>query len=53
MEDWGYVGNDDETGFMYGETLTESGQTGIRTTNGKGSWKDKDALVSLTIKPAN
>jgi len=51
MEYWGYVGNSDETGFLYGELLTSSGETGVRTTNGSGSYDNKDALVSLTIKP--
>ena len=50
---FGYVGNSDETGYLFGALLTESGETGILTTTGKGASAKKDALISLTIKPKN
>jgi hypothetical protein len=51
MEDWGYVGNSDETGFMFWAILTTTGATGIRTTNGPGASFNKDIIISITIKP--
>lgn len=51
MTTFGYVGNSDETGFLYGGILTADGATGVRRTNGPGASGCKDALVSITIKP--
>ncbi len=51
MTTYGYVGNSDETGFLYGATLTADGSTGVRRTNGPGGSGCKDALISITIKP--
>ena len=51
MTTYGYVGNSDETGFLYGATLTADGSTGVRRTNGSGGSGCKDALISITIKP--
>ncbi len=51
MSTFAYVGNSDETGFMYGGILTQDGPTGVRRTNGPGASGCKDALVSLPIKP--
>lgn len=48
---FGYVGKSDETGFLYGKTLTSTGETGTMKTSGAGASSCKDALVSLTIKP--
>lgn len=51
MEDWGYVGKSDETGFLFGAVLTASGPTGVRTSRGPGASDAKDGLISLTIMP--
>lgn len=51
MSTFAYVGNSDETGFMFGGILTQDGPTGVRRSNGPGASACKDALVSLTIKP--
>jgi hypothetical protein len=51
MSTFGYVGNSDETGFLFGSILTADGPTGVRRTNGPGASGCKDALVSITIKP--
>jgi len=48
---FGYVGNSDETGYLFGGTLTSTGETGIMETRGRGAADCKDALISLTIKP--
>lgn len=51
----GYIGKSDESGFLFGEVLKASGQTGTRITTGSGAEKGgqycKDALISITIKP--
>ena len=51
MATYGYVGNSDETGFLYGAILSADGPAGIRRTTGPGASSCKDALISVTIKP--
>lgn len=48
----GYVSDSDEAGFLFGGLLSSSGQTGAMETVGDGGPNCKDALVSLTVKPA-
>ncbi|MCU0665244.1 MAG: SUEL-type lectin domain-containing protein, partial [Myxococcota bacterium] len=48
---FGYVSQSDEAGFLFGGILTSAGETGAKKTHGDGGYSDKDALVSLTIKP--
>ena len=47
----GYVGQSDEAGFLFGGTLSRTGETGRMTTRGSGGPDCKDALVALTIRP--
>ena len=49
---FGYVYGSDETGFLYGKVLTKDGRTGDQTTKGSGDSSSKDAMLSITIKPA-
>ena len=50
---FGYVSNSDEAGFLFGGTLVSTGDTGTMKTHGDGASENKDALVSLTIKPGS
>lgn len=45
-----YVSGYDEAGFLYSKELTNEGETGIRTTEGDGRDKCKDALISLVVR---
>ncbi|RMF18842.1 MAG: hypothetical protein D6758_03340 [Gammaproteobacteria bacterium] len=49
----GYVSHSDEAGFLFAKQLTEDGPTGEIRTRGPGGPRCKDALISLTLKPAH
>ncbi|MFK7823566.1 MAG: hypothetical protein AB8G05_05385 [Oligoflexales bacterium] len=49
---FGYVSGSDETAFLFGGRIYNSGETGSMYSRGKGASKCKDALISLTIKPS-
>ena len=56
----GYESGYDETGILFGKRLFEDGPTGVFETDGSGGQrtstsggiKCKDALISMTLKPA-
>lgn len=52
MDTLGYVSEDDEAGFLFGGVVERSGPTGVVETLGDGGPACKDALVSLSIAPA-
>ncbi|NRA47216.1 MAG: hypothetical protein HRU09_19880 [Oligoflexales bacterium] len=49
----GYVSAGDEAGFLFGGYADETGETGTMVTRGNGGPACKDALISLSIRPAN
>ena len=50
MELFRWIAGSDEAGYIYGETLGESGETGSRKTHGPGGPSAKDALISVIIR---
>ncbi len=52
MQMFSFINGADEAGYVYGEILTQNGQTGSRKTSGPGGPNAKDALISLTVKPS-
>ena len=50
LSTFGYVSQSDEAGFLFGGTLSRSGQTGSMKTQGDGASACKDGLVSMTIR---
>ena len=41
-----------KTGFLYGEELDQTGETGRLTTSGRGGHLCKDALLSVVVNRA-
>ena len=41
-----------EAGYVYGQNIERDGETGTKTTGGRGGPSAKDALISLSVKAA-
>jgi cytochrome c peroxidase len=52
MEMHKWIAGNDEAGYVYGQKLTSTGQTGSKKTQGNGGSSAKDALISMTIRPS-
>ncbi|NVJ62108.1 MAG: DUF5011 domain-containing protein [Gammaproteobacteria bacterium] len=50
METYQWIAGSDEAGYVYGQTLLQTGETGVKTTGGPGGPNAKDALISLIVK---
>jgi cytochrome c peroxidase len=50
MEMHKWIAGNDEAGYVYGQKLTSTGQTGSKKTSGPGGPRAKDALISMTIR---
>lgn len=50
MDAVGHVAGNDEAGFVFGERIASSGETGDRTSRGPGGPAAKDLMLSVTLR---